>query len=73
MKTRTNIVLEDKLVYEAKKYSNVKTKKGVIEAALNEYIENHRRKKLTDLKGKIKFRSDYDYKKLRSDSSHDIG
>lgn len=62
---RTNIVLDDELVNEAFKYSNVKTKKELIHQALSEYIENHRRMDLEHLKGKIGFRDDYDYKKLR--------
>lgn len=73
MKTRTNIVLDDKLISEARKYSTVKTKKGTIELALSEYVRNHKRKKLTDLRGKLEFRSDYNYKKMRSGSSNDIG
>ena len=62
---RTNIVLDDKLVKEALKYSKVKTKKGLVEAALKEYVENHRRLDMRDLKGKITFAQNYDYKSLR--------
>ena len=65
MKTRTNIVLNDKLISEAKKFSNVKTKREIVELALSEFVENHKRKNLSDLKGKIKFKDDYDYKKMR--------
>jgi Arc/MetJ family transcription regulator len=66
MKTRTNIVLNDQLISEAKKYSKVKTKREIVELALSEFVENHKRKNLSDLKGKIKFKNDYDYKKLRT-------
>lgn len=72
MKTRTNIVLDDKLISEARKYSEVKTKKGVIELALTEYVETHKRKNLTDLRGKINFQDGYDHKKLRHRSLNDI-
>lgn len=61
---RTNINLNDELVKEAFKYINIKTKKELINIALKEFIENHKRKDLRDLKGKIKFRNDYDYKNL---------
>ena len=64
---RTNIVLNDKLITEAFKYSKVNTKKHLIEQALIEFINNHKRKNLKDLRGKIKFSNDYDYKKLRTE------
>ena len=62
---RTNIVLDDKLVEEALKYSQAKTKKDLLHEALKEYVENRRRKDVSQLRGKIAFREDYDYKKLR--------
>lgn len=62
---RTNIVLNDGLVKEAFKYSHSKTKRDLVEQALREFVENHRRKDLRQLKGKISFREDYDYKSLR--------
>ena len=70
---RTNIVLNDKLITEAKKIANVKTKKEIVELALTEFINNHKRKKLSDLKGKIKFTNDYDYKEMRIGPINDIG
>jgi len=62
---RTNIVLDDELVKEAFKYSQARTKKELIHEALREFVENRRRKDLRQLKGKIGFREDYDYKGLR--------
>jgi Arc/MetJ family transcription regulator len=63
---RTNIVLDDHLVEEAFKYSdNIKTKKELIEVALTEYVKKHKMKNLRELKGKIDFDCDYDYKKMR--------
>jgi Arc/MetJ family transcription regulator len=62
---RTNIVLDDKLVEEAFKLSNVKTKRELIQIALEEYINNRKRKNLMDLKGKIQFADNYDYKSMR--------
>lgn len=69
---RTNIVLNDKLIAEAEKYSNFKTKREIVELALLEFVENHKRKDLRDLKGKIKFSDDYDYKKMRNGITNDI-
>ena len=64
---RTNIVLNDELINEAFKFSeNIKTKKELIEVALTEYVMNRKRKNLRDLRGKISFSDDYDYKSLRN-------
>ena len=63
---RTNIVLDDQLVDEAFKYAeNINTKKDLIEIALKEFVKNRKMKNLQDLKGKILFSDDYDYKKMR--------
>ena len=62
---RTNIVLDDETVKKAFKYSKAKTKKELIHEALEELISSRQRLDLRDLRGKIEFRSDYDYKKLR--------
>jgi len=62
---RTNIVLDDETVKTAFRYSKAKTKKELINEALKELITSRQRLDLRDLRGKIEFRSDYDYKKLR--------
>jgi Arc/MetJ family transcription regulator len=63
---RTNIVLNDRLVDEAFKFSQtISTKKELIETALKEYVNSRKRKNIRDLKGKIKFCDDYDYKSMR--------
>jgi Arc/MetJ family transcription regulator len=65
MEMRTNIVLDDEIVKKAFRYSKAKTKKELINEALRELIASRQRLDLRDLRGKIEFRSDYDYKKLR--------
>lgn len=62
---RTNIVIDDALIKEAMKLSNLKTKKEVVNLALKEFVQNRKRKNLKDLKGKIEFAEDYDYKNMR--------
>ena len=63
---RTNIVLNDELMDEAFKLSlAISTKKELIETALKEYVNNRKRKNIRELRGKIKFRADYDYKEMR--------
>ena len=64
---RTNIVLNDKLVEEAFKISqSISTKRELIEMALREYVDNRKRKNIKELKGKIEFSDDYDYKAMRN-------
>lgn len=62
---RTNIVLDDELVTKAFKYSQAKTKKALINEALKELIIARQRLDVRDLRGKIEFKKDYDYKKMR--------
>ena len=63
---RTNIVLNDKLMDEAFKFSQtITTKKELIETALREYVDTRKRKNIRELRGEIKFSDDYDYKSMR--------
>lgn len=62
---RTNVVLDEEIVAKAFKYSSAKTKKALIDEALKELIASRQRLDLRNLKGKIEFKTDYDYKKLR--------
>jgi len=62
---RTNIVLDDEVVKTAFRFSKAKTKKELINEALKELIASRQRLDLRDLRGKIDFKADYDYKKLR--------
>lgn len=68
---RTNIVLDDKLVKEAFRYASVATKRELINLALKEFVQNHRKKDVYELKGKVKIRNDYDYKALREEKDKD--
>jgi len=56
---RTNIILDEKLVKEAFRYAQVSTKKELIDLVLRELIENHRRKDIRELRGKIKIHDNY--------------
>lgn len=68
---RTNIVLDEKLVKEAFRYTDVSTKKELIDLALREFVANHRRKDIRDLRGKVKIDTKYDYKSMRSRKGKD--
>lgn len=62
---RTNIVIDDALMQRALEASGYKTKKEVVEKALMEFVDRRTRKDLRDLRGKIQFADDYDYKAMR--------
>ncbi|MBF0479771.1 MAG: type II toxin-antitoxin system VapB family antitoxin [Candidatus Omnitrophica bacterium] len=62
---RTNINIDDELLLKAKKISQVKTKREIVEKALKEFVINHSRLNIADLKGHIDFDPEYNYKKLR--------
>ena len=62
---RTNIVLDDELVEEAFRHSDARTKRELVDLALREFVENHRRRDIRELRGQISFHPGYDYKKLR--------
>jgi Arc/MetJ family transcription regulator len=64
---RTNVVLDDRLMEEAFQYAGgIRTKRELIETALREFVKSKRMKNLSELKGKILFADDYDYKKMRA-------
>jgi Arc/MetJ family transcription regulator len=63
---RTNLVLNDALVKEALMYAHVSSKRALVDLALREFVENHRKLDVRDLRGKIQFNAEYDYKALRN-------
>ena len=63
---RTNIVIDDQLIKDALKLSKIKTKKELIHRALEEFIRNRKRLDLREIRGKIRFAEDYNYKEMRS-------
>jgi Arc/MetJ family transcription regulator len=62
---RVNLDLNNTVLEEAIKLSGLKTKKQVVNLALQVYLKELKRKDLSALKGKIKFYPDYSPKKLR--------
>jgi Arc/MetJ family transcription regulator len=66
---RTNIVLDDKLVREAMKLANVKTKREAVDVALRRFVHSGRQRRLLALKGTGGLAPGYDYKRARSGSS----
>ena len=55
---RTNIELDEKLVKEAMKLTNKKTKKELVNYALKELVSKIKRKRLLELEGKVEWTGD---------------
>ena len=62
---RTNIVIDDSLIGEAMALSKLRTKRDVVNKALEEFVRALKKKDLRDLRGKLRLADGYDYKKLR--------
>jgi Arc/MetJ family transcription regulator len=62
---RTNVIIDDRLINEGLELTKLRTKTELIKTALEELIENRKKKDLRKIKGKIKFRDDYNYKEMR--------
>jgi len=63
---RTNIVIDDALIKDALTLSGLKTKRDVVNKALEEFVRNLKKRDLREIRGKVRFAAGYDYKKMRS-------
>ena len=57
---RTNIDIDDKLMEEAMKISKLKSKKELVNHALEELIRLNKRKKMLSLFGKVRWEGNLD-------------
>ncbi len=57
---RTNIVINDRLVKDGLKLTNLKTKKELVNYALEELVKRMRRKGLLKLEGMVKWEGSLD-------------
>ena len=64
-KMETNLAIDQKLLIEAQKIGNKKTKKETVNEALKEYIQRRKQIEITELFGQITYDKDYRYKSLR--------
>jgi Arc/MetJ family transcription regulator len=62
---RTNIEIDDDMMKQAFSVSNFRTKREVVSQALIEFVRSRTRKDLSDLRKKIEFADNYDYKVAR--------
>jgi Arc/MetJ family transcription regulator len=61
---RTNIAIDDKLMSEAAKLSQLKTKKAVVEEGLKLLIRIKKQEHIRKLKGKLKWEGDLEKMRL---------
>ena len=61
----TNLALDDKLILQAQKAGQHKTKKEAVTTALKEYIDHKKQIEIINLFGTVDFDKNYDYKKAR--------
>lgn len=61
----TNLAIDDRLLEEAQKIGNHRTKKETVNAALNEYVQRRKQLGILKLFGKIDYDEAYDYKRER--------
>ena len=61
----TNLAIDDKLIDEARRVGNYKTKKEAVTAALDEFIRRRKQLEILDHFGTIDFDPSYDYRKMR--------
>ena len=57
---RTNIEIDDKLIKDALKLSGLKSKKEIVNTALEEYVKARKRQALKNLQGKVEWIGDLD-------------
>ena len=60
MNTRTNVVLDQELVSEAKSLTGIKTTRGVIDEALRTLVMLHRQEQVRTLRGQLQRQGDFD-------------
>jgi Arc/MetJ family transcription regulator len=61
----SNLAIDDKLLEMAKKISKHKTKRAVVNEALQEYIHRRKQYQVTKMFGTVEYEKDYNYKKQR--------
>ncbi len=61
----TNLDIDDKLIDEARRVGNFRTKKEAVTAALDEFIRRRKQLEILNHFGTIDFDPEYDYRKMR--------
>ncbi len=53
--SRTNVVLDDRLVADCQRTTGLKTRRALIDYALQELLRHERQKKVLELKGTVRW------------------
>jgi hypothetical protein len=61
----TNLAIDDRLIEEAQRLGNHRTKREAVNAALDEYIRRRKQQRILSLFGSIDYDDKYDYKQER--------
>jgi Arc/MetJ family transcription regulator len=61
----TNLAIDDRLIEEAQRVGEHKTKKEAVTVALEEYVRRHKQARVIELFGKIDYDPAYDHKAAR--------
>ncbi|MGD0346161.1 MAG: type II toxin-antitoxin system VapB family antitoxin [Terracidiphilus sp.] len=61
----TNLAIDDKLIDEARRVGNYRTKKEAVTAALDEFIRRRKQLEILNHFGTIDFDPEFDYRKMR--------
>lgn len=62
----TNLAIDEKLLEDALKIGDFKTKKATVNEALREFIQHRRQAEILNLFGTVEFDRTYDHKKGRA-------
>lgn len=68
---RTNIVLDDRLVKEAMRLSNMRTKREAVDLALREYVARSKQRDILELLDEELIAPDYDVRAVRRRMTRD--
>ena len=61
----TNLAIDDRLIAEAQRLGRHRTKKETVNAALDEYVQRRKQRRILPLFGTIEYDAAYDYKRER--------
>jgi Arc/MetJ family transcription regulator len=68
---RTNIVIDEELIRKGIQYTGLKTKKDVVNHALQELVLRKERKKILALRGKLHWKGDLEEMRRNRFDDHD--
>lgn len=61
----TNLKIDDRLLEEALRLGQFRTKKEAVNQALTEFVQQRKQLEILDWEGKVEFFDDFDQRKLR--------